>query len=373
MATATEYIIALESDGTEKIADFKLTLGEEFKPFIVLTGDNGAGKTWLLETITLSLLQNDASNDSESSFRFVSHIREGQERRRYSYVSDREEEYKEDTKPYAKLAVYNASRLRIHSENSSHVNRRKGYREETPFSDDRLMLNADHWIKMKILAQRSELAEAGMKVLEKLMPNVYKVDYRKDDVEGAIVQYHTSNGIEFLETLSTGNKVVLALIGDLFFRLWDQQLDIKEVKDLTGIIIIDEIEAHLHPEWQRKFPKLLHEIFPKVQFVVSTHTPMTILGLPKNCVLLHVETSINGEITIEKQDLDYWNMLPQQILTAPLFGLDSLRSLYSENLGEVHTEEDYDQLLKRKEVQDSMRQMLKRLNEKRGKEGSWGK
>lgn len=367
MATATEYITTIASENTDKIADFELLLSEEFKPFIVLTGDNGAGKTWLLHHIYQAIAQSTyyKKNIPEGVFTVIAN---DQETSRHHYVYNVSNEFEElslhSVRPLTnKLAVYNASRLVIQSIDSTVASKDK--RVFNPFDESRMLLNVEQWFILKVVAGREDLVKSGIEVLQTLMPNVKKIDYKRDDKEGIIFQYHTEHGIESLNTLSAGNKVVLAMIGDLFFRLWDQQLDTKEAKDLTGVVIIDEIEAHLHPKWQRAFPKLLNEVFPNVQFIVSTHTPMTILGLPKNCILLHVDTNKEGKITVEKQDLDYWNMLPQQILTAPLFGLDSLRSLYNEELGDLHTEDDYQALKKSEEVSKTIKEWAQHFKAKK--------
>lgn len=368
MATATEYIIAIESKNVDKIADFKLTLSEEFKPFIVLTGDNGAGKTWLLKCMALALSnQTSFLGTQKQEEKFITHLNNRQTAWRVlpdAYFGKTPMEWIANN-----YAAYGASRLAIKTR--ERMAEERGSYGEPPILDiNKALNNIEYWLQVKMLAKRSHIIAETQKVLIQLLPNVEKIEYEIDDKEGVVFHYYTENQKERLTTLSAGNRVVLATIGDMLTRLWDQQLGIREAKDLEGIVIIDELEAHLHPEWQRKFPKLLHEIFPKVQFVISTHTPMTILGLPKDCILLHVDTNEEGKITVEKQNLDYWNMLPQQILTAPLFGLNSLRSLYHEELDQLHTEEDYDQLLKRKEVQENMKEMLRRLNEKRGKEGA---
>jgi predicted ATP-binding protein involved in virulence len=362
-----DYIVGLKSQHVEHIADFELTLAEEFKSFIVLTGDNGAGKTWLLEQIFKAITQkiNVIKNYGEGQF-IVRAIEQGNLINFFYTIQNNNSEMLRRIRVLSsKLAVYNANRLRIHSEQSTASNMRKDYFGTNPFDYDCLLRNGEYWLKMKLLAGREDLVQEGMNVLKSLMPNVIKVDYRQDEQEGVIFQYHTKNSVESIETISAGNKVILALIGDLFFRLWDNQLNIKQAKDLTGIVLIDEIEAHLHPNWQRKFPQLLAQTFPKVQFVVSTHTPMTILGLPKNSVLLHVDNNEQGKITVEQLELDFWNMLPQQILTSPVFGLESLRSVYNEDLEELHTEENYKELLENQKVKDTIDEWSKSFKAKK--------
>ncbi|MDX1909417.1 MAG: AAA family ATPase [Bacteroidia bacterium] len=77
--------------------------------------------------------------------------------------------------------------------------------------------------------------------------------------------------------LSSGEKTLLALVADLARRLAIANPHSNTpLTEGTGIVLIDEIDLHLHPKWQRRVvPKLL-EIFPKVQFVVTTHSPLVL-------------------------------------------------------------------------------------------------
>ena len=76
--------------------------------------------------------------------------------------------------------------------------------------------------------------------------------------------------------LSDGEKCLLALVGDLAHRLAIANPDLNEPLEGQAIVLIDEVELHLHPEWQhRVIPKLL-ETFPNCQFVITTHSPLVL-------------------------------------------------------------------------------------------------
>ena len=78
-----------------------------------------------------------------------------------------------------------------------------------------------------------------------------------------------------VEQLSSGERVYLILLADLARRLQIIQPNAK-LKDIPGIILIDEIELNLHPNWQRKIVSTLTRIFESCQFIVSTHSPQVI-------------------------------------------------------------------------------------------------
>ena len=78
-------------------------------------------------------------------------------------------------------------------------------------------------------------------------------------------------------TLSDGEKAIITLFGDIARRLAIVNEKLENPLDGNGIILIDEIDLHLHPSWQRKICRALVETFPNCQFVVTTHSPQ-ILG-----------------------------------------------------------------------------------------------
>jgi len=94
--------------------------------------------------------------------------------------------------------------------------------------------------------------------------------------------------------------------------------------------LIDELDLHLHPKWQRKLPKLLSNVFPNIQFIASTHSVIPFLGAPENSVFLKVNRSQAQGITIERIDIDISNLLPNSLLTSPLFDLEG-KDIKSEN------------------------------------------
>lgn len=73
--------------------------------------------------------------------------------------------------------------------------------------------------------------------------------------------------------LSQGEKSILALVADIARRLTLLNPSLSNPLDGTGIVLIDEIDLHLHPSWQQKIIKRLEETFKNIQFIVTTHSP----------------------------------------------------------------------------------------------------
>ncbi len=85
--------------------------------------------------------------------------------------------------------------------------------------------------------------------------------------------------------LSDGEKRILVLFIDITRRLTTaaKQNKQKEILKGTGIVLIDEIEQHLHPKWQRMLLPTLKQLFPNLQFVATTHSPQVLSYVPNGC------------------------------------------------------------------------------------------
>jgi hypothetical protein len=102
--------------------------------------------------------------------------------------------------------------------------------------------------------------------------------------------------------LSAGFQSIIALVADLMGQV---ALEAGEVIDplwMEGLVLIDEIDLHLHPRWQARLVTALKRIFPRIQFIATTHSPMILPGLaPGEIVMLKPDArgSIVAEIPTE--------------------------------------------------------------------------
>lgn len=83
-----------------------------------------------------------------------------------------------------------------------------------------------------------------------------------------------------LDSLSTGQSALFNMFATIV--RYADQLDINKsihLEDITGVVIIDEVELHLHTSLQREVVPKLFKLFPKVQFIISTHSPLLLLGM----------------------------------------------------------------------------------------------
>lgn len=101
-----------------------------------------------------------------------------------------------------------------------------------------------------------------------------------------------------LNQLSDGEKCTLALFGDLARRMSLANPGLADPLCGEGVVLIDELELHMHTTWQRKILPALTSTFPKIQFIITTHSPQVLgeIGEDFNIVLM---TKEDGEIFVE--------------------------------------------------------------------------
>ena len=109
------------------------------------------------------------------------------------------------------------------------------------------------------------------------------------DVHRIMLEYMDESGEKCkfaMNELSDGFKNTLSMIGDIAYRMavLNPQLGENVLEKTPGIILIDEIDLHLHPEWQQTILKDLQTIFPMVQFIVTSHAPAVINSVKKESI-----------------------------------------------------------------------------------------
>lgn len=91
------------------------------------------------------------------------------------------------------------------------------------------------------------------------------------------------------EQLSDGFKIVLTMVFDIVVRILEgnarlEGMTPERLLATPGIVLIDEIDLHLHPSWQQRIVPDLRRAFPNIQFVVTTHSPQVVSSVPKECL-----------------------------------------------------------------------------------------
>ncbi|MEA5551563.1 AAA family ATPase [Anabaena cylindrica UHCC 0172] len=109
------------------------------------------------------------------------------------------------------------------------------------------------------------------------------------------------NGEELIiNQLSDGEKCLLAMVGDLARRLAIANPGLEDPLQGYGVVLIDEIELHLHPKWQREIIPALTRTFPNCQFIVTTHSPQVISEVKPEGIYILKKTD-NGVIAVRPE------------------------------------------------------------------------
>ena len=126
-----------------------------------------------------------------------------------------------------------------------------------------------------------------------------------------------------IEQLSEGYKIIIAMVSDLAARMAEANPEMENPLQSTGIVLIDEVDLHLHPRWQRDILKQLIQVFPHIQFIVSTHSPVIVVGAAEIAQVVNLN-NINADKELAQEEVPISNV--GQVLLSDLFNLNYLHS-----------------------------------------------
>lgn len=166
--------------------------------------------------------------------------------------------------------------------------------------------------------RRLKVLEALRTVVSDLVPEFSNLRIQEQPRLGFVVD---KRGQPFyLHQLSDGERGLLALVFDLTRRLAIANPDSDNpIADGVALVLIDEIELHLHPKWQRDVLQRLRDIFKASQFVVTTHSPLVLGEVPARCVrfLEFVNGKVGVTVPTESYGMDA-NRILQEFMGAPV-------------------------------------------------------
>lgn len=209
------------------------------------------------------------------------------------------------------------------------------------FDNNETLLNPMSWLKDQKLLELEKNLDAGNMISEdKVLPSSFSVksleimfhDLLEKNVrisiEGSGVFFEEKGYKLNFDQLSEGYKSVIILVSDVIFRLQKNQPEIKVVEDLSGIVLVDEIDLHLHPKWQKVIIGKLRKLLPNVQFMFTTHSPTIIQGASDEAIIYRVyRNSEDGKTRVSepyyRKDLNH--LMINTLLTSPLFGMEDSR------------------------------------------------
>ena len=202
---------------------------------------------------------------------------------------------------------------------------RKSARFLTLFREDAALTNATDWLIELHNTSRDgdEKSERSLGVVKKAFASDFLLEQATLEVDArhARLKLADKEPVPF-ESLSDGYRAMLALGIDLVRWLAEAFPDASDPLASHGVVLIDELDAHLHPRWQQRIGEWLLQKFPNLQFVVATHSPFLaqVSGVGGNIVLKEEKGEVKKQVA--QASVATWRA--DQILTE-LFGLESTR------------------------------------------------
>lgn len=152
------------------------------------------------------------------------------------------------------------------------------------------------------------------------------IQFANVDFDARQVFVKAGDAIIPLDYVSQGMISVVAWVGTLLQRMYAVRAKSEDPTKEAAIVLIDELDAHLHPEWQQEIVARLKAQFPNVQFIATTHSPLVVAGLSREEVFLAARDPEDASrITVIPSPIHFEGLRADQILTSPLFGLSSTR------------------------------------------------
>lgn len=307
----------------------------------VILGDNGIGKTTLLRCIALGLA---SRSDAVVLFNKLSNlglwIRKGSEQRfgrikltfntgdfteliigsdSYGEKISRHEASRDSIWKDIFACGYGAARASLGDESHSSYSMPEAV--ASLFDYNAQLQNIELAIR-RLVGEKQAVKNDILKQIDRLL--MLDSGSTKLKQNGLEISGHWGGSIS-LAGLGDGYRTTLSWVLDMLS--WAVLRNADAIQgEIQGIVLIDEIEQHLHPRWQRYILKLLHQQFPKVQLVSTTHSPLCVTGASDfhddEICLVHLEQ------VADKAEASYSFSLPRgkradQVLTSYLFGLET--------------------------------------------------
>ncbi len=160
--------------------------------------------------------------------------------------------------------------------------------------------------------------------------------------------YFSAPGAERVDLLelSDGYRSFLALVMDLLRQTADVLGPVSDhvvkARDgalsvrVDGVVLIDEVDLHLHPTWQREIGPRLRQVFPRIQFIVTSHSPFIAQAAMRDGLFVLRAGSRDAPVTVIRPAPQVSGWTAEQILLSPLFGLTDTRDPETEDLLKRH-------------------------------------
>lgn len=320
------FITEIKINSSRNLKDFNIPLLSDKRQHLILTGKNGSGKTSLLLEINkyLTGIENGLFQNYESWVKSLAHNKE-------RLLTEKDQSQISGLKKSVRdlenaLANFGGTEIKFSTDNMSIFNLSQSGKFLLSYFDSKRLSNLNipkgiNKLELKkkynltdkvnsnfiqylvnLKADRSfarddnemdtvQKIDEWFKRFEKLLKYIF--DFEKLELKFDRKSYNfeiiTSEIEPFnFNNLSDGFSAIISIVSELILRMEAHNV---KTYDLEGIVIIDEIETHLHVDLQKKILPFLIDFFPKIQFIVTTHSPFVLSSI-SNATVCDLETKI---------------------------------------------------------------------------------
>jgi predicted ATP-binding protein involved in virulence len=340
------------------LKDIELSFEQEdnsIRKLTLLLGENGTGKSTLLKALALIMLGSEAisdvvlepdlwiNNDSKyCELTAVVETKEGDERKislKFNRGDTRAHVIRQNTAGLRLLddalehtprnyfvVGYGASR-RINRESTTRSSKTSEFtslraQSVATLFDPAAVLNPLETWAMDVDYTQPNGLNIVHTVLSGLLEGITFSHINKDRRE---LYFKTPDGIVPLQSLSDGFQTFAAWMGDLLYRISKIFKDYSSPLETRGLLLIDEVDLHLHPKWQRQLLSFLDNKLPNFQIVATSHSPMT--AQQASAGSLFYLSRDDGSVELEQFAADPQKLQLDALATTNAFGLESVESL----------------------------------------------
>lgn len=333
------YITKLTINKVRHLKNISIPLSENQIKHLILTGKNGSGKTSVIEALA-RYLDKIFTGERENAFRNCQKELDIKLNNKIESIPELADKY------HYILAYYDAARV-FQAEQPRQIEKVKleDYYGLTDFPRKEFVKYLLDLKMTEALARNNNKTEKADEIqtwfakLEQLLKQIFddktvELEFDEETFEFHILQ-HGKEPFDF-NTLSSGYQAVLDIILDIIMRMQNQTQRSFDF-NLPGIVLIDEIETHLHLELQKNIMPFLTTIFPNIQFIVTSHSPF-ILNSIRNVVIYDLEKNLLVENGLDN--------VPYDGIVEGYFGADKLSDALKQKF------EKYKTLVKKKCLSD---------------------
>lgn len=369
------YFYSLELEGVNCFKDkqiLDLSNGQKkFSQWTIILGDNGTGKTTLLKVLDrlqpikeefeiegnikiIPLLPYEKAIDKnkfdKQALKASLKILNNETVYNLNIYSEKENTFNVYSRQISNLFLLSYGASRRISKNQNIAHSKSELSNLTSLFDESIeLINAEEWFLQKYLKSLVANEESKSKyinefnqvenLLKEILPDIKEIRIKPINEENSkiLLEVETNYGWVNLRDLSFGYQTVTALLVDIAANMMENYPESENPLSEPVIILIDEIDLHLHPKWQRVVIDKLSTHFPKAQFIVTAHSPLIVQSAEDKNANIVVCRKEGDRVVIDNNPESVKGWRIDQILTSDLFEVESPRFKITQEMVDEYT------------------------------------